>query len=97
MSRDLEKTLLYQSVKTLLEEKNSKISLPQHKLYTLFSIAFQYTLYTATKEPGNYIIRIEDSMLAKNLLENQKIHLLENLSKRFFCLENLNIIMQLFI
>lgn len=67
--RDLPKETLYDGVKTLLEagETTPHIHLNQHKLFTLFSLAFQYMLYLSTKEVGAYIIRVEDSMLADKL------------------------------
>jgi hypothetical protein len=72
MRQDLSKEDLYDSVKTLLEADQSKIHLPQHKLFTLFSIAFQYFLFTSTKTPGTYVIRIEDSHLADKLMRKSK-------------------------
>jgi hypothetical protein len=72
MRSQLSKTDLYESVKTLVETENQKILLPQHKLYTLFSIAFQYLLFKSTKEPGAYILRFENSQLADKLTRNSK-------------------------
>ena len=72
MRSQLSKTDLYESVKTLVESENNKIILPQHKLYTLFSIAFQYLLFKSTKEPGGYIIRVENSQLADKLARQAK-------------------------
>lgn len=71
-SKDLSKELLYQSVKTLVEAETPHLHLPQQKLFTLYSIAFQYFLYCATKCPGAYIIRIEDSLLADKLMKKSK-------------------------
>jgi hypothetical protein len=48
------------------------IHLNQHKLFTLFSISFQYLLYQSTKNPGAYIIRVEDSALAEKLAKKSK-------------------------
>lgn len=73
MIGDLEKKPLYESVKQLVENDEYKhIHLPQQKLYTLYSIAFQYMLYRSTKEPGAYVIRIEDSHLADKLAKRSK-------------------------
>lgn len=74
MSRsDLKKQDLYEAVKTLVELENEPhIHLTQHKLYTLFSIGFQYLLFRSTKNPGHYIIRIEDGGLAEKLARKSK-------------------------
>ncbi len=73
MSRDdLSKSDLYESVKTLIETEHPHIHLPQQKLYTLFSISFQYMLFRSTKKPGSYLIRIEDSQLADKLARKSK-------------------------
>jgi hypothetical protein len=63
---------LYEGVKTLVESDVNHIHLSQQKLYTLFSIAFQYLLFKSTKEPGAYLIRIEDSILADKLAKKSK-------------------------
>lgn len=65
--KDLDKSTLYEAVKTLVESQAPHIHLDQQKLFTLFSIAFQYILFRSTKHPGHYIIRIEDSILAEKL------------------------------
>lgn len=65
--KDLDKSTLYEAVKTLVESPAKHIHLDQQKLFTLFSIAFQYILFRSTKHPGHYIIRIEDSILAEKL------------------------------
>jgi hypothetical protein len=70
--KDLDKSTLYKAVKTLVECPCSHIHLDQHKLFTLFSIAFQYILFRSTKHPGHYIIRIEDSLLADKLARKAK-------------------------
>ncbi|MDA8793381.1 hypothetical protein N9N67_09050 [Bacteriovoracaceae bacterium] len=72
MKKDLDRQTLYESVKSLVENESKHILLAQPKLFTLFSIAFQYLLYRSTKEPGDYIIRIEDSMLANKLTRKAK-------------------------
>lgn len=76
MNSDLTKQELYEGVKTLVElqEKgeNAHLHLPQHKLFTLFSVAFQYLLFESTKNPGAYIIRAEDSHLAEKLAKKSK-------------------------
>ncbi len=70
--KDLDKSTLYEAVKTLVESPAKHIHLDQQKLFTLFSIAFQYILFRSTKNPGHYIIRIEDSMLAEKLARKAK-------------------------
>jgi hypothetical protein len=72
MARDLEKKDLYESVKTLVECEKKHIHLTQHKLFTLFSLAFQYMLFQSTKKPGAYIIRIENSQLTDKLARKAK-------------------------
>jgi hypothetical protein len=72
LKKDLEKTDLYEAVKTLVESSAKHIHLDQQKLFTLFSIAFQYILFRSTKNPGHYIIRIEDSLLAEKLARKAK-------------------------
>jgi hypothetical protein len=73
MSRDLSKQDLYESVKTLVEAENHPhLILPQQKLFTLFSLAFQYLLFMSTKKPGAYVIRVEDSQLADKLARKSK-------------------------
>lgn len=70
--KDLDKTTMYEAVKTLVEEEAKHLHLDQQKLFTLFSIAFQYILFRSTKYPGHYIIRIEDSFLAEKLARKAK-------------------------
>jgi len=70
--KDLDKSTLYEAVKTIVESPAKHIHLDQQKLFTLFSIAFQYILFKSTKSPGHYIIRIEDSMLAEKLARKAK-------------------------
>lgn len=70
--KDLDKSTLYEAVKTIVESPAKHIHLDQQKLFTLFSIAFQYILFRSTKKPGHYIIRIEDSMLAEKLARKAK-------------------------
>lgn len=72
MGMNISKNDLYESVKALVEVEDKHIHLNQHKLFTLFSIAFQYLLYRSTKKPGAYIIRIEDSMLMDKLTKKAK-------------------------
>jgi hypothetical protein len=73
ISRELEKEHLYEGVKQLVElEETKHLHFPQQKLFTLFSIAFQYLLYRSTKRPGAYIIRTEDSALADKLVRRSK-------------------------
>ncbi len=73
MSQDISKQELYESVKTLVEiDGKAHLHLCQHKLFTLFSIAFQFLLYSSTKNPGSYVIRIEDCMLADKIAKKAK-------------------------
>jgi hypothetical protein len=70
--KDLDKSTLYEAVKTLVESPARHIHLDQQKLFTLFSVAFNYVLFRSTKHPGHYIIRIEDPMLAEKLARKAK-------------------------
>ena len=70
--KDLDKSTLYEAVKTLVESPSKHMHLGQQKLFTLFSIAFQYILFRSTKHPGHYIIRIEDPFLAEKLARKAK-------------------------
>lgn len=70
--RDLNKETLYEGVKLLLDCESKHLHLPQQKLYTLFSVGFQYLLYLSTKTPGHYIIRVEDSSLLEKLQRKAK-------------------------
>lgn len=70
--KDLDKSKLYEAVKALVENPAPHIHLDQQKLFTLFSVAFQYILFRSTKQPGHFIIRIEDSMLAEKLARKAK-------------------------
>jgi hypothetical protein len=72
MRSDISKTELYNSVKSLIDSPEKHLHFNQHKLYTLFSIAFQYMLFNSTKEPGAYIIRVEDARLAEKLAKKSK-------------------------
>jgi hypothetical protein len=69
---DLTKQDLYTGVKTLIETDAVHIHLPQQKLFTLFSVGFQYLLFQSTRKPGAYIIRIEDGHLAEKLAKKSK-------------------------
>jgi hypothetical protein len=71
-SKDLTKEQLYESVKTLLEHPDSHLHLPQHKLFTLVSIAVQYFLFLSTKKPGIYIFRFENGHLVDKLTKKSK-------------------------
>lgn len=74
-SQDIEKKNLYEGVKALVdsvESGNKHIHLNQQKLFTLYSIGFQYLLFRSTKKPGAYIIRIEDSSLVNKLSKKAK-------------------------
>jgi hypothetical protein len=70
--RDLDKATMYEGVKLLVECPDKHIHLPQQKLYTLFAISFNYLLYISTKQPGHYIIRVEDSYLLEKLQRKSK-------------------------
>ena len=70
--KDLDKSTLYEAVKTIVEHPAKHLHLDQQKLFTLFSIAFQYILFRSTKHPGHYIIRIEDPSLAEKLARKAK-------------------------
>lgn len=72
MSNDLTKQDLYEGVKTLIETDAIHIHLPQQKLFTLFSVGFQYLLFQSTKSPGAFIIRVEDGHLAEKLAKKAK-------------------------
>jgi hypothetical protein len=73
MNKDLAKNELYEGVKQLVElESTNQILLNQQKLYTLFSLAFQYMLFRSGKNPGAYIIRIEDAQLGEKLARKAK-------------------------
>lgn len=69
---DLTKQELYEGVKTILEHNESHLHLTQQKLYTLFSIAFNYFLYESQQNPGHYIIRVENSYLIEKLARKAK-------------------------
>lgn len=72
MSSDLTKLDLYEGVKTLIETDAVHVHLPQQKLFTLFSIGFQYLLFQSTRNPGAYILRVEDGHLAEKLAKKAK-------------------------
>src|SRR6476661_2229035 len=72
MSGDITKQDLYEGVKTLIETDAVHVHLPQQKLFTLFSIGFQYLLFESTRKPGAYIIRVEDGQLAEKLAKKAK-------------------------
>lgn len=69
---DLTKQDLYEGVKTLIETDAVHIHLPQQKLFTLFSVGFQYMLFQSTRKPGAYIVRVEDGHLAEKLAKKAK-------------------------
>ena len=72
MSNDLGKQDLYEGVKTLIETDAVHVHLSQQKLFTLFSIGFQYLLFQSTRKPGAYIILVEDGHLAEKLSKKAK-------------------------
>lgn len=69
---DISKNDLYEGVKTLIETEQKHIHLTQQKLFTLFSVGFQFMLFQSTKKPGAYIIRVEDGILADKLAKKSK-------------------------
>ncbi len=71
-SGDIPKADLYEGVKSLIETEAKHIHLTQQKLFTLFSLGFQYLLFQSTKKPGAYIIRVEDGLLADKLAKKSK-------------------------
>lgn len=70
--KELNKEHMYEGVKALVESQAKHIHLPQQKLYTLYSIAFNYLLFLSSKEPGHYIIRIQDSFLMDKIIKKAK-------------------------
>lgn len=78
-TNDLSKETLYEGVKTLIESNSPHIHMSQQKLYTLVSIGFQYLLYNSTKEPGHYVIRVEDSYLLDKIQKKAK----DNSTRKF--------------
>lgn len=71
-NKDLSRETLLNSIKHLLSCDESHIILDQHKLYTLYSIAFQYMLYLSTKDAGAYILRLENSQLLDKIIQKSK-------------------------
>lgn len=71
-SKDLSKENLYEAVKSIHDCSSNHIHLNQQKLYTLFSAAFNFMLYKATKDPGHYIIRVQDSYLFDKVTKRSK-------------------------
>jgi len=69
---DLQKEQLYEALKSLENGTGPHFHLNQQKLFTLGSIAFQYLLYKASRNPGIYLIRIEDGHLADKLAHKSK-------------------------
>lgn len=84
-NKDLTKEELYLGVKQIIESKSNHIHLCQQKLYTLYSVAFNYILFESERNPGHYIIRIEDNYLLEKLAKNSK-----DMSSRKF-LQKLNL------
>ncbi len=71
-NKDLSKEELYEGVKLIIESESNHIHLCQQKLYTLFSVAFNYLLFESGRNPGHYIIRVEDNYLLEKLAKNSK-------------------------
>ena len=69
---DLTKEELYKAVKNLVDSNTNHIHLPQQKLFTLYSISFNYLMFQSTKDPGHYVIRVEDASLAEKLSKRAK-------------------------
>ena len=82
--RDLDKETLYTGVKQLIETDSPHVLLPQQKLFTLFSIAFQYFLFNSTRDPGHYILRIDDSFLAEKLARKAKDDITRKMMQRIY-------------
>jgi hypothetical protein len=81
MSDNLSQKHLYEGVKSIIETNHQHLHFYQHKLFTLFSLAFQFYLYKSTKEPGIYLIRVEDRHLADKLARKAK----DADTRKFFC------------
>ena len=79
MNKDISKAELYKGVKALLETTAPHIVLTQHKLFTLYSLAFQYLLFLSTKNPGYYILRPEGPYLAEKIGRKAK----DDISRKF--------------
>ena len=71
-NKDLTKEVLYEGVKQIIDCDQPHIHLTQQKLYTLFSLAFNYFLFNSAKDPGHYIIRVENSFLLEKLIKKSK-------------------------
>ncbi|MGK0367290.1 MAG: hypothetical protein ACI9QD_000424 [Thermoproteota archaeon] len=84
IKKDLEKEQLYEAVKAIIDSDKPHLHFSQQKLYTLFSIGFQYLLYKSTKSPGNYIIRVEDSYLAEKLARKSKDHVTRQFMQKIY-------------
>lgn len=72
---DLTKSQLLEGVGQLVELDLAQINhvhLYQHKLFTLFSVSFQYMLFLSMQRPGYYLIRIQDGELAQKLAKKAK-------------------------
>lgn len=82
--RDLDRETLYLGVKQLIETESKHIQLPQQKLFTLFSIAFQYFLFNSSRDPGHYIIRIDDSFLAEKLARKAKDDITRKMMQKLY-------------
>jgi len=70
--KDLSKEVSYEAVKKIIECEHSHILLPQQKLFTLVTLAMQYMMFESTKNPGSYIIRVEDSSLYDKITRKSK-------------------------
>jgi propanediol utilization protein len=88
--KDLSKDELYTGVKTLVEHSCPHVHLSQQKLFTLFSVGFQYLLFRSSKHPGHYIIRIEDSFLADKLARKAKDETTRKFMQRLLVPRRLN-------
>ncbi len=83
--RDLTKKELMSSVQLVVENVGIEsplglFYLDQHKLFTLVSISFQHLLFTSTKNPGTYVIRVQDGVLAEKIAKRAK----DPSTRRFF-------------
>jgi hypothetical protein len=83
--KDITKDDLYQGVKSIIDCEQPHIHLCQQKLYTLYSIGFNYLLFESERNPGHYIIRIEDSYLLDKIGRKAK----DDTSRKFINKMNL--------
>lgn len=83
--KDITKEDLYEGVKSIIDSGEPHIHLCQQKLYTLYSIGFNYLLFESERNPGHYIIRVEDSYLLDKIGRKAK----DDTSRKFIYKMNL--------